>query len=238
MSKIQEQAKQAYSKNGNEYDEVRLVDPRGLLLSEHDRQIFDELFKPEGSGVNIVEIGAGTGRFTTVMLEQGHTLMATDINEAMLSVLREKIEAKGFTDKCTVQIDDIFNLSFADGQFDYGVCLHVVPRFLGLEEQRKAILQLGRVIKKDGLLLFNYRNKSSLLGCFFKGFAPSTKQIHAVLDEAGLEIVQQCGKHFLARKILNVTPLFIGRMVAVIDRMLWRFSSPKAWDIFVVARKK
>ena len=116
--------------SGEDYDEWRLADARGALLSDHDIRFFRDMLPEVQPGERVLEIGAGTGRFTVPALEQGISLIATDINESLLSSLKRKIAELGFADRCEIQEDNIFGLSFPDAEFDLVFSLHVIPRFL------------------------------------------------------------------------------------------------------------
>ena len=126
--------------------------------------MFDCIFPKEQGDMEVLEIGAGTGRFTLPALERGFSFTTTDINQSMLDALKLKVEEQGWGEKCIIQTADIFNLEFEESQFDYIFTLHVIPRFESLSDQESAIKEISRVLKPGGRLLFNYSNKSSLWG--------------------------------------------------------------------------
>ncbi len=226
-----------YSKSGEQYDHVRIETPRGLLLSEHDIKIFNRMFPTGPASMNMLEIGAGTGRFTLLALERGFSLQAVDINQTMLDELQKKVEAMGASDRCQIHVDDIFKLAKEDEAFDYVFSLHVIPRFLTLEDQRAALTEVCRVVKPGGRLLFNYRNAKSFYNLFYKGHAASPREIEQILSDAGMRVIEKRGKWLLNRKLLNKLPVFVGRLIALADRVLEGFWPNRAWDVFLVARK-
>jgi ubiquinone/menaquinone biosynthesis C-methylase UbiE len=228
---------QAYSKDPDRYDLVRLEDPRGALLSNHDRRIVCGLF-PKADGVQrVLEVGAGTGRFTLDALEHGFKLIATDINELMLKSLREKLARAGREDDCEVRIADIFDLDFPDESFDFVFSLHVIPRFENLEDQEVALTEVARIVRPGGSFLFNYRSRKSFYNLAYRGFATPPAEIDRILSNASMRIVHKQGKWLLNRKLINRLPMFVGRGISVIDRALVDFMPDRAWDVFVVARK-
>jgi ubiquinone/menaquinone biosynthesis C-methylase UbiE len=184
-----------------------------------------------------MEVGAGTGRFTIPAIEAGHVIVATDVNNSMIARLREKVRAAGFEGRCRIALEDIFRLSFPDEAFDLVFSLHVVPRFLELEDQRAAIREMARTLRPGGQLLFNYRNRRSLYGLFEGGHAATPAQIRQILRETGLRIVKQRGKWLLTRRLLDLLPLRAGRLVSAVDRRLAGFWPSGAWDVFVLAKK-
>ena len=226
-----------YSSDGAGYDEVRLKDPRGLLLSNHDRAMFRRMFRDAATECSILEIGAGTGRFTQIALERGLSVVATDINEAMLNELRTMVAQSGAQDRCEVRTEDVFSLTFKDESYDYVFSLHVIPRFTTLEDQRAAIKEIGRCLRPGGRFLFNYRNSKSFYNLFYKGHAASPREMKEALADAGLRVVEKRGKWLINRGVLNRLPLPIGRLVAALDRSMERVWPDRAWDVFVVAMK-
>lgn len=226
-----------YSKDAAEYDRVRLEDPKGRLLSDHDVWLFLKMLPPASPELRTLEVGAGTGRFTLPALDRGYHIVATDINEEMLRLLREKIQQRHLEDRCTVKIDDIFQLSFNPAEFDFAFTLHVIPRFLTLDDQAAALKELGRVLKPGGKLLFNYRNIRSPYGWLYKGHGATPDQIDRMLRDAGMKIVEQRGKWLLNKTLITRLPLFLGKMISACDRLTARVWTTRAWDVFVLAEK-
>ena len=233
-----ETVKNTYGESGVKYDDIRLRDPKGSILSQHDVRLFENIFPPIHEQAQVLEVGAGTGRFTLPALDRGCRLIATDINETMLEELREKIRRRGDSDRCEIRIEDIFKLSFESEMFDLVFCLHVIPRFLNLKDQEEAISELTRVVKPGGRLLFNYRNSSSVYRFLHKGHTVKHSHIRQLLNNHGLRIVDLRCKHFMNRKLLNSLPIFCGRLISGIDRATERCWTSTGWDNFVLAEKK
>lgn len=237
-TRTREDVKRIYAEDAEGYDRVRLEDPRGQLVSNHDVRLFEQLFPNESGEMRVVEIGAGTGRFTLPALARNFHIIATDVNASMLERLSSKVAKIGWSERCSVQTEDIFNLSFDDASVDYIFCLHVIPRFATLEDQRAAIRELSRVLKPGGHLLFNYNNRRSMYGLLYKGYSTKPSEMKEILNEANLSVQTQRGKWLVSRRLINRLPLFMGRLIAVFDRCLSRFWPDCAWDVFVVAAKE
>jgi len=236
-SQTRDAVRQIYSKDAPAYDRERLEDRRGLLLSNHDLWLFEQMFPQQQENMKVLEIGAGTGRFTIPVLNRGFRVLATDINQAMLDLLQQKLEAMGLAAQCQIQLADVFKLALPSNEFDYVYSLHVIPRFMTLNDQRAALAEIGRVLKPGGTLLFNYRNIRSPFGLFYREYGAKPAQIEDALRDAGLRIVQTRGKWLLNRTLLNHLPMFANRVLAAADRRLTRFWTTRAWDVFVIARK-
>jgi ubiquinone/menaquinone biosynthesis C-methylase UbiE len=232
-----EQIKEAYAHDPQGYDRVRLEDPRGRLLSEHDRRIFEQLFPNAEPSWEILEIGAGTGRFTVLVLEKGLSLTATDINEPMLQRLRDRAAEMGRADRCRTEVQDVFNLTLTPDHYDLVYSLHVIPRFLTVQDQVAALESIARVVKPGGVFLFNYRNVRSPYNLMYKGPAISPETIRETLARAGMRITQTRGKWIVNKSLLKRLPLPLGRALVALDRALLRFWPARAWDVFAVAVK-
>lgn len=240
MNKIdtREKTRLAYSKDSEGYDAHRLKDARGRLLSEHDQKLFGTFLTDIPTDLRVLEVGAGTGRFTLQLLGQERMVLATDINDEMLRLLREKIKGSGYESLCRVQVEDAFSLSFKDGEFGFAVSLHFIPRLLSEHDQRAALTEISRVIKAEGYFLFNFRNSNSLYGLIDRGHAVGTKAIRKMLYENGFSIVQLRGKHLITRKLIDRLPKWMRQPLASLDALFWNFLPSLAWDVFVLARKR
>ena len=233
-----ELVKDTYSNTAESYDRIRETDPHGRLISDHDIHLFESIFPKSQGNMDVLELGAGTGRFTLPVLERGFEITTTDVNESMIEAIQKKVADKGWEDKCHAQTADIFNLSFDDSSFDYIFTIHVIPRFTTLQDQVAAIHEIGRVLKPGGRVLFNYSNKCSLFGLFNKRFTTKPSEIKLALRDAKLHIVTKRGKWLLNRSVVNRLPLFVSHIVARIDRCLFRFFPNLSWDVFIVAEKE
>ncbi|GAA4745283.1 class I SAM-dependent methyltransferase [Flavisolibacter ginsenosidimutans] len=100
---------------------------------------------------SILEIACGTGRVTKHLLPKLSAegkLVATDLNEAMLTVSREKIK----NPRVEWKIADAQNLPFNDEEFDLVVCQFGVMFF---PDKPKAFGEAFRVLKSAGMFFFN-----------------------------------------------------------------------------------
>jgi ubiquinone/menaquinone biosynthesis C-methylase UbiE len=230
--------KAEFSTSGSEYDATRFAIPRFSLLSECYAQLFLKLL-PEPSDVNAaLEIGAGTGRFTALVLDHGFTnVTATDINSGLLETLQDKVSQLGASDRCRIEVQDMFDLDFADDTFNLVYSINVLPRLLTLEDQRAALLEIARVIKPGARLLFNYRNRRSFYRFFFKKHTATPDEISAILAEANLRILDQRGQMFSSMMLFNRLPMFLNRLIVKMDMALSNYFTDHAWDIFLLAEK-
>jgi len=143
-------ARDIYSRHAAEYDElVRAEDADGHLLPA-----LLELVPLRDNCV--VEVGAGTGRVTELLLDAGAQVWATEREPAMLAVARERLRNRTRVDFVLADADQ---LPLPDGSADVGVAAWVFGHFRFWEldawrEQIGASLdELARVVKPGGTLV-------------------------------------------------------------------------------------
>ncbi len=105
-------------------------------------------------GTRVLETACGTGIVTrrlTEALPEGATLVATDLNEAMLEVARRHVGAEG-QKPVSFQVADAQQLPFADGSFDLMVCQFGVMFF---PDKSRGMREARRVLAPGGRFLFS-----------------------------------------------------------------------------------
>jgi ubiquinone/menaquinone biosynthesis C-methylase UbiE len=133
----------------------------GTVPAYYDRYLGPFLFEPYAKDLvkrlehckldKVLEIACGTGRVTrhlvSLIPEKG-TLIATDLNPDMEALAHEKI----ISNKVQWRIVDAQSLPFENETFDAVVCQYGVMFF---PDKLKAFTEAYRVLKKQGLYLFN-----------------------------------------------------------------------------------
>ncbi|MFD0589594.1 class I SAM-dependent methyltransferase [Paenibacillus sp. GCM10027627] len=85
-----------YNKEALGYDELIAAQPSLLPVINDIR---------EAAGLDIVDMGAGTGRLTNVLAPVAKSIMATDAAEAMLKVTGERLRSAGYSHWGTMTAD-------------------------------------------------------------------------------------------------------------------------------------
>lgn len=103
-------------------------------------------------GDRVLDIGCGFGRNSNYLAEQGAQVSAVNLNLEEINQAWVKAEESG------VNVDyihaDATQLPLADNSFDVALdlgCSHMIPT---KEDQKKAMEEAARVLKKDGILVF------------------------------------------------------------------------------------
>lgn len=97
----------------------------------------------------ILEIGAGTSEFLS-LFEKENELAAIDISEALLRQTKTS---------ANLIVGDAENLPFLDGSFDFVYLIGVLHH---LEDQKKALMEIKRVLKVRGKVFISEPTKWSL----------------------------------------------------------------------------
>jgi ubiquinone/menaquinone biosynthesis C-methylase UbiE len=149
----------------NNYDED------GRLTSKHGQVEFLTTMKYINKylkkGMRILEIGAGTGRYSLAISEKGFQVDAIELIQHNIDILKRKI-----TDNCNIDIRqrNAMDLSCYDEEtFDVTLVLGPLYHLFNEEDKRQAISEAIRVTKKGGVVFISYcMNDATIINWGFK----------------------------------------------------------------------
>ena len=87
--------------------------PIGSLVRKYEAELMLDLLKPK-QGEIILDVGCGTGIFTTDILSSGSQVIGLDISLPMLIQAKKKLKEYPFR----IILADMLNLPFPEGSFD------------------------------------------------------------------------------------------------------------------------
>lgn len=125
------------------------------------------------SGARVLEIGAGTGRYSIALAKEGYKVTAVELVESNLKVLRKN--SSDFKDIVSYQGDALNLERFEDNQFDVTLLFGPMYHLYDEEDVHKAIDEAIRVTKRDGIILVAFlsvyaiMNDNYLNGTFATG---------------------------------------------------------------------
>ena len=102
----------------------------------------------------ILEIGAGTGRYTVALAKEGMDVTAVELVENNLKTLREN--SKGLENVHAYQGDATDLNRFADGTFDVTLVFGPMYHLYEADEVDRAIDEAVRVTRPGGVILFAF----------------------------------------------------------------------------------
>ena len=105
-------------------------------------------------GARILEIGAGTGRYSITLAKEGMNVTAVELVDSNLAVLRKNSE--GIQHICSYQGDATDLSRFEDQSFDMTLVLGPLYHLYEAEDVQKAIDEAIRVTRENGVILFAF----------------------------------------------------------------------------------
>ena len=219
----------------NDYDEEgRLLLLHGQVEFLTTMRYIEKYLFP---GARILEIGAGTGRYSHILTEQGYKVDAVELIPHNIEIFQSKI-TPGET--ITIRQGDARNLSeFADDTYDLTLILGPLYHMYTAEDKQQTISEALRVTKIGGVLfaaycitdasLFRYgfingnihnlMNKNDTLGVTMPGFkAWSTPE--TIFEIVRKEDIDELMNGFSVERLHYVaTDLYTNHMCETVDAM-------------------
>ena len=132
----------------------------GRLLSQHGQVEYRTTMKYIGtclSGIAdpaVLEVGAGTGRYSVTLAKQGLQVTAVELIPHNLEILKAKLDG---TERITPIQGNVLDLSFLpDNAFDLTMLLGPMYHLYTKEEKVQALTEALRVTKPGGHILVAY----------------------------------------------------------------------------------
>ena len=138
----------------NSYDEEgRLLSRHGqveyLTTMKYIKECLDSVSDP-----SILEVGAGTGRYSVTLAKQGLRMTAVELIGHNLEILRAKLDG---TEPIVTMQGNALDLSrFPDDSFDLTMLLGPMYHLYTKEDKLRALLEAVRVTKSGGHILVAY----------------------------------------------------------------------------------
>ena len=105
-------------------------------------------------GDQVLEVGAGTGRYSIALAKEGMDVTAVELAESNLAVLKKN--SRGLERISSFQGDAVDLRRFEEQTFDMTLVLGPLYHLYEPEEVHKAIDEAIRVTKKNGIMLFAF----------------------------------------------------------------------------------
>lgn len=114
--------------------------------------------------IKILDIGAGTGRYSVALAEEGFDVTAVELVKYNLGILKQK------NSSVKAMQGNALNLKkLADNTFDVTLLFGPMYHLFGSDDKQKALLEAKRVTKPGGIILVAYcMNEYSVITYAFK----------------------------------------------------------------------
>jgi len=149
------------------YDEdSRLRSRHGMVEYLTTMRYIEKYLRP---GARIIEIGAGTGRYSHSLAQRGYQVDAVELIQHNIDVFSRNTQPG----ECvTIRQGTALDLSaFADETYDMTLLLGPMYHLFTVEEQKQALSEAIRVTKRGGVVCVAYCNNDATVVqfCFCKG---------------------------------------------------------------------
>ena len=147
----------------NRYDEDgRLLKKSRMPEYLTTMRYIEKYLKPDSK---ILEIGAGTGRYSIALAEKGYDVTSVDLVPHNLDIMRKKVKPEH---KIQIHEGNACDLSFLkDNTFDIVLLLGPMYHLFNEEDKHKALSEAIRVAKKGGIIYTSYCNNDTSVYKFF-----------------------------------------------------------------------
>ena len=163
-------------------EEKRLLSQHGqveyLTTMKYIRECISKFPSPA-----ILEVGAGTGRYSVTLAKEGCSVTAVELVQHNLDVLRSKLDG---TEPITAIRGNALDLSaFADKAFDITMLLGPMYHLYTYEDKVRALSEAVRVTRPGGYILVAYcMNEPTVIQyVFLGGHVKETAENNALLTD-------------------------------------------------------
>ena len=155
--------KEFYTMNCNE--EERLLSRSGNV-EYVTTMSYIHMYLKDNPQARILEVGAGTGRYSIELADEGYTVNALELVEENLAVLRSKIKPEN---RITAEQGNALDLSrYEDNTFDLTLVLGPMYHLFTDSDKKTALQEAIRVTKKNGIIMIAYcMNEATIIQYMF-----------------------------------------------------------------------
>ena len=114
-----------------------------------------------GRGKHVLDVGGAMGRMA-IPLAHRHDVTLCDLSERMLKLARHSSDVH-----LRLAVGDVTALPFADGCFDWALCIDVLPH---VAEPRTAFGEIRRVLRPGGKVIVDSTNSQPLWTLAYPGY--------------------------------------------------------------------
>lgn len=145
-------------------EEERLTDRAGQVEFATTMKYIHKYLKP---GMQIAEIGAGTGRYSLALAREGYEVSAVELVERNIEVFKSKL--RNDDDVRVIQGNAMDLSCFANESMDMTLSLGPMYHLFSEEHKKKALEEAIRITKKGGIIIVAYcMNEATILQYCFK----------------------------------------------------------------------
>ncbi len=158
----------------NNYDEEgRLLRKSRMPEYLNTMKYIEKYLEPD---VKIIEIGAGTGRYSVALAEMGYDVTAVELVSHNIEAMKKKIKSNHNIKVFQGNACDMSR--FEDESYDIVLLLGPMYHLFNEDDKHKALSEAIRITKPNGVIFASYCNNDTSVYKFFY-----TGRIHSFLDK-------------------------------------------------------
>lgn len=216
------------------YERTRFLAPAASVRAAASARTFAATLPGAVDARHVLEVGAGTGRYTRLMLHAGFRVTAVDLSSEMVGFLGRHLAEPG---RCRVLRSDAFALPFGAATFDAAVCMGLIGRFDDAANQMAVLAELSRVVRPGGWLVFDMRNPRSAISRWRGKGGIDDAALRARASALGFVIEARRTLHAVSGGVVRGWPSALARVVAHVDRAVVRIPGMTAHNVLYRARR-
>ncbi|MBP3939829.1 MAG: class I SAM-dependent methyltransferase [Clostridia bacterium] len=147
----------------NNYDEEGRLQRRSRMPEYLTTMKYIEKYLNPGS--KIIEIGAGTGRYSLTLAEMGYEVTAIELVEHNIKILKNKVKANHNIKVIQGNACDLSQ--FSDNTFDMVLLLGPMYHLFNNNDKHLALSEAIRLAKENGIIYVSYCNNDTSVYKFF-----------------------------------------------------------------------
>ncbi len=145
-------------------EEKRLTRRHGNIEFVTSMKYIKKYLEPLPKDAKILDVGAGTGRYSVALAEEGYDVTAVELVKYNLGILKQKKSSVKAYQGTALDLK-----RFADNTFDITLVFGPMYHLYTMEDKQRALQEATRVTKQGGYILVAYcMNEYSILTYGFK----------------------------------------------------------------------
>lgn len=106
----------------------------------------------------VLDLGGGPGRYTIELAKDGHTVYLADLSPSLIEYAKTKVKEYGVESSVpSINIINATDLSiYDDSIFDIVLALGPFYHLTAEDERQKAVLEINRVLKNNGIVIASF----------------------------------------------------------------------------------
>jgi len=227
----------AYDQGAAEsYDRKRFTTMSGKLFDQLEKESLNEAISNIPHGSQVLEVGAGTGRFSFHLSKLGSLTHLIDLAWPMLRICKEKfniqeVEFLGYRCSST-------HMPFRSQSFDFVFAIRVLNQLPSCKAALRTIQEMIRVCRPGGYILFEFVNRKGLsrLGNQDATFLSMEVIHHLIAPTNQVSIKSKKGILFFSQTALEKIPGIFKQIHLKVDRFFCSLAPLHATRCYILLK--